>query len=213
MNVILQEIKTMFEQYHRPEIMEKINGTFEVWRQAHATMNGLEESGKFTKDDFTTLQTIVLDTVGVHCLGQVASFMRKWMTLKTCWRSFAPTASYHFFDWSSYIRNTLSVWRWNRKKVPLQQKKISMKKEVRKEEMISRRFISTKLWRSFDRLSLDAEWWAYHKKLHGGSGSYPTLPQSRWTDGQNTRLQNQANEDQVHQSSKQYLLEYWELDS
>lgn len=55
MNVILQEIKTMFEQYHRPEIMEKINETFEVLRQTHATMNGLEESGKYTKDDFMTL--------------------------------------------------------------------------------------------------------------------------------------------------------------
>ena len=75
MNVILQEIKTMFEQYHRPEIMEKINETFEVLRQTHATMNGLEESGKFTKDDFTTLQATVLDAIGVDCLGQVASFM------------------------------------------------------------------------------------------------------------------------------------------
>lgn len=72
MNVILQEIKTMFEQYHRPEIMEKINGTFEVWRQAHVTMNGLEESGKFTKDDFTTLQTIVRHSwcwlLGASCI-------------------------------------------------------------------------------------------------------------------------------------------------
>lgn len=75
MNVILQEIKKMFEQYHKQEIMEKIHGTFEVLRHAHATMNGLEESGKFTKDDFMTLQTTVLDTIGVDCLGQVASFM------------------------------------------------------------------------------------------------------------------------------------------
>ena len=75
MNFILQELKTMFEHYHRPEIIEKINETFEVLRQAHATMNGLEESGKFTKDDFKTLQTTVLDAIGVDCLGQVASFM------------------------------------------------------------------------------------------------------------------------------------------
>ena len=75
MNVILQEIKKMFEQYQRQEIMEKIHGTFEVLRHVHATMNGLEESGKFTKEDFMTLQTTVLDTTGVDCLGQVASFM------------------------------------------------------------------------------------------------------------------------------------------
>ena len=75
MNVILQEIKKMFEQYQRQEIMEKIHGTFEVLQHAHATMNGLEESGKFTKEDFMTLQTTVLDTIGVDCLGQVASFM------------------------------------------------------------------------------------------------------------------------------------------
>ena len=75
MNVILQEIKKMFEQYQRQEIMEKIHGTFEVLRHVHATMNGLEESGKFTKEDFMTLQTTVLDTIGVDCLGQVASFM------------------------------------------------------------------------------------------------------------------------------------------
>ena len=75
MLVILQEIKKMFEQYHRQEIMERINGKFEVLRHAHATMIGLEESGKFTKDDFMTLQTTVLDTIGVDCLGQVASFM------------------------------------------------------------------------------------------------------------------------------------------